>query len=142
MPIKIVLVEDSDTVQTAVKLIMQSEREYEVVAFKSLNEMSANLGLLKPDLLIIDQSLCDNSGASPIEDRPAIFLIPYQASVPSSQVPRVSYLKKPFDSQSFLKAIQNALASEQKAPVRSAAPLPPMEAPRVSAALRPSPELA
>jgi hypothetical protein len=89
---------------------------------------------LKPDLLIIDQGLGQGFSA----DCPLVFLNAKETQAPSSGS-KISYLKKPFDSQGFLMAIQHALAADQRAPAKVSAPLPPMEGLRAPAS--PSPTL-
>lgn len=139
MPIKIVLVEDSETVQIAAKMIMKSEREYEILCAKSLLELAPQMASLKPDLLVIDQSLSNDSAL--MDMQPVLYLIPHNTATPSSNA-KISYLKKPFDSQSFLKAVQNSLAGDQKVPARAPVTLPPMETPRTTPVPRPSSEMA
>jgi len=134
MPIKIVLVEDSDTIQTAAKMVMHSEREYELLGIKSLSGLSENLESLRPDLVIIDKHLLDQSASKPAFTQPVIYLIGQSTTLPSA-AEKVSYLKKPFDSQTFLRAIQIALSAEQ-APAKVSAPLPPMETLRPAAPAR------
>lgn len=124
MPIKIVLVEDSETIQIAVKMVMRTEREYELLGLRTLEDLSVQIASLSPDLLIIDKSLFDQA---PLQSwsQPVLFLVGGNATLPPPS-PQQSYLHKPFDTQSFLRAVQTALASAQ-APARVQAPLPPMQ---------------
>ena len=111
------VVDDDESIRTSLKMLTESSG-YHVVTLKSAGEFLASSFGEAPCCLILDIRLPGMSGFSLLEHLPksqiripVIFITghdSYQMEEKAMRLGDIAYLRKPFDEQCLLDAIQNA----------------------------------
>ncbi|MEL6346870.1 MAG: response regulator [Myxococcota bacterium] len=129
MSTRILVTEDNRTLR---ELIVKSLKRdgYEVDAAGSAAEMYASVSRARPDLLITDIHLPDNSElagiTAPLQGMPMIVITAkpsYQTALTALRAGVFEYLEKPFELSALRSAVNRALATSHRQPRPSWIPL-------------------